>query len=392
MLKKPQNVYLPIDKFQAKVFKQDEDKRGEWVSKFALALAEEAEDPFAKELLKKAQADLYKDILRGWRFNAKKSLESSGVRNPTDGQINEKCIEEFGDEYIEAVELLKDTSKRIKNRIDRKNKEITEDAPAREDGDGLTTPGNGALRNSLKSSGNSQDASTGNGEDVSLVRPATNLQHRAGMPRSATGIGGGRDARVTMSPSPEGAVQSGKVYNDQEKHTDKVSTDASCNTPTAKPIAATKTGGSATTPLPPEGTDDPKKAESRKGRTRSSNYSLSESVVDTDERVQSCEVLNLAYSGRNGLVVLSQEEYNRLLQETGNKKKADRLVDSLDYALAEGKEFNQKHINVLLHWKDYRDEKLIAAKYGKNFADRQDQMVRDNMQLADDIRNGRIAL
>lgn len=244
----------------------------------------------------------------------------------------------------------------------RKNKEITEDAPAREDGDGLTTPGNGKRWNPPPSSGNSQDASTGNGEDGSLVRPATNLQHGAGMPRSATGIGGGRDARVTMSPSPEGAVQSGKVYNDQETHTDKVST------------------------------DDPKKAESRKGRTRSSNYSLSESVVDTDERVQSCEVLNLAYSGRNGLVVLSQEEYNRLLQETGNKKKADRLVDSLDYALAEGKEFNQKHINVLLHWKDYRDEKLIAAKYGKNFADRQDQMFRDNMQLADDIRNGRIAL
>ena len=242
----------------------------------------------------------------------------------------------------------------------RKNKEITEDAPAREDGDGLTTPGNGALRNSLPSSGNSQDAST-----------------------------------------------------------DKASTDASCNTATAKPIAATKTGGFAldmpepdkdkqaqapdyggnrrqatatTTPLHKVSTDDPKKAESRKGRTRASNYSLSESVVDTDARVQSCEVLNLAYSGRNGLVVLSQEEYNRLLQETGNKKKADRLVDSLDYALAEGKEFNQKHINVLLHWKDYRDEKLIAAKYGKNFADRQDQMVRDNMQLADDIRNGRIAL
>lgn len=221
----------------------------------------------------------------------------------------------------------------------RKNKEITEDAPAREDGDGLTSPGNGKRWNPPPSSGNSQDAPNGNGEDVSLERPAT----------------------------------------------------ASCNTATAKPIAATKTGGSATTPMS-QGTDDPKKAESRKGRTRTSNYSLSESVVDTDERVQSCEVLNLAYSGRNGLVVLSQEEYNRLLQETGNKKKADRLVDSLDYALAEGKEFNQKHINVLLHWKDYRDEKLIAAKYGKNFADRQDQMVRDNMQLADDIRNGRIAL
>lgn len=133
MLKKPQNVYLPIDKFQAKVFKQDEDKRGEWVTNFALALAEEAEDGFAKELLRKAQADLYKDILRGWRFNARRSLETSGVMNPTDLQVHEKCIEEFGDEYVEALELLTATSKRIRNNVNKRlDMSSQEDSGARE--------------------------------------------------------------------------------------------------------------------------------------------------------------------------------------------------------------------------------------------------------------------
>ncbi len=133
MLKKPQNVYLPIDKFQAKVFKQDEDKRGEWVTNFALALAEEAEDGFAKELLRKAQADLYKDILRGWRFNARRSLETSGVMNPTDLQVHEKCIEEFGDEYVEALELLTATSKRIRDNVNKRlDQGSQEDSGARE--------------------------------------------------------------------------------------------------------------------------------------------------------------------------------------------------------------------------------------------------------------------
>lgn len=133
MLKKPQNVYLPIDKFQAKVFKQDEDKRGEWVTNFALALAEEAEDGFAKELLRKAQADLYKDILRGWRFNARRSLETSGVMNPTDLQVHEKCIEDFGDEYVEALELLTATSKRIRNNVNKRlDQGSQEDSGARE--------------------------------------------------------------------------------------------------------------------------------------------------------------------------------------------------------------------------------------------------------------------
>ena len=168
MLKKPQNVYLPIDKFQAKVFKKNEGERSEWVTKFALALAEEAEEPFAKELLNRAQADLYKDIVRGWRFNARRSLESSGISNPTDKQVHEKCIDEFGDEYIEALDLLKASSKRIRNNISKMEAdESTADAPTREDGEFKSGSGNAVNMESATSATISQDASTRKGEDDS---------------------------------------------------------------------------------------------------------------------------------------------------------------------------------------------------------------------------------
>ena len=234
MLKKPQNVYLPIDKFQAKVFKKNEGERSEWVTKFALALAEEAEEPFAKELLNRAQADLYKDIVRGWRFNARRSLESSGISNPTDKQVHEKCIDEFGDEYIEALDLLKASSKRIRNNISKmETDESTAGAPTREDGEFKSGSGN-----------------------------AVNLE-------SAT---------------------------------------------PAKP--------------------------------------------------------SLAYAGKNGLVRLTDDEYALLLQELGNKRKADRLIDDLDYKLAEGATFRQPHLHVLTHWQSYREDKAAeAAEMAKVNAD-----------------------
>lgn len=69
---------------------------------------------------------------------------------------------------------------------------------------------------------------------------------------------------------------------------------------------------------------------------------------------------SLAYSGRSGLVRLTDDEYNMLLQEVGNKKKADKLIDSLDYELADGKKFKASHFQVLTHWNDYREEKAAA--------------------------------
>lgn len=70
---------------------------------------------------------------------------------------------------------------------------------------------------------------------------------------------------------------------------------------------------------------------------------------------------SLAYSGKNGLVRLTDDEYALLLQELGNKRKADRLIDDLDYKLAEGATFRQPHLHVLNHWQSYREDKAADA-------------------------------
>ena len=79
---------------------------------------------------------------------------------------------------------------------------------------------------------------------------------------------------------------------------------------------------------------------------------------------------SLAYSGKNGLVRLTDDEYALLLQELGNKRKADRLIDDLDYKLAEGATFRQPHLHVLTHWQSYREDKAAeAAEMAKVNAD-----------------------
>jgi hypothetical protein len=81
-------------------------------------------------------------------------------------------------------------------------------------------------------------------------------------------------------------------------------------------------------------------------------------VVDEDSHRTAAA--SLAYSGQNGLVRLSDDEYNVLLQKIGNKRKADKLIDDLDYAIAEGKTFKQPHLHVLTHWQSYREDKAAA--------------------------------
>lgn len=79
---------------------------------------------------------------------------------------------------------------------------------------------------------------------------------------------------------------------------------------------------------------------------------------------------SLAYAGKNGLVRLTDDEYALLLQELGNKRKADRLIDDLDYKLAEGATYRQPHLHVLTHWQSYREDKAAeAAEMAKVNAD-----------------------
>lgn len=112
----------------AKVFKiPDMAKRGEWVTNFVLSLCGEAKDDFANELIEKGRFDIYKDLMRQWRYNAKKVLD----KDATDKQIHEWCMTEYGDEYLEAFEILTKNSKRIRKNLS----SITADATTREAGD-----------------------------------------------------------------------------------------------------------------------------------------------------------------------------------------------------------------------------------------------------------------
>lgn len=106
----------------------------------------------------------------------------------------------------------------------------------------------------------------------------------------------------------------------------------------------------------------------RKDKESSAVATTREDVVD--RKSSTPDKPSLAYSGRGGNVHLTDDEYAMLLQELGNKRKADKLIDSLDYAISDGKTFNAPHFHVLMHWNDYREEKAAeAAEMAKVNAD-----------------------
>lgn len=90
------------------------------------------------------------------------------------------------------------------------------------------------------------------------------------------------------------------------------------------------------------------------------------------------DVLSFAYAGRNGLVRLTQDEYNQVIAAVGNIREANRLIDSFDYKLAEGYATTQPHVNVLLHWQDWREDVKESRKAGgyKSSAEKSSEAVR----------------
>lgn len=77
MKQKPQNVYMPIDAFCGRVFGIAEGaERSQWVSRFALTLAGNGDEEFAKELLEKALADMAGGRERQARFRAKRKQQN----------------------------------------------------------------------------------------------------------------------------------------------------------------------------------------------------------------------------------------------------------------------------------------------------------------------------
>lgn len=120
--------------------------------------------------------------------------------------------------------------------------------------------------------------------------------------------------------------------------------------------------------------------------------------ADDSEAPDESTTFSSAYAGRNGLVRLTDDDYAVVLQAVGNKREADRLIDSLDNSIAQGKIYRGKHVNILLYWNDYRKDKAreaqelkkveaearaeANARHGyKTAADRMDDMVKGAKHL-----------
>lgn len=248
MLKKPQNIYLPIDKFQAKVFKHKTDeKRGEWVSNFALALSEEENDDFAKALLEDSQYKMYKEIIRQWRFKVKQSFGKDGVKNPTEKQIYDKCVEEYGIEFVEADELISRKDKR--KSATTKNKH-NGDASTREDEDAVrhVHTAAGSVHTTVSNTMGA-DAVDGDTTDDKSGTSASKTMPRVRQNEApAHGFSGGRPVQGSMSRSPEAAAQSGKDCK-QNRDADAVDGDTTGATISGESRRSRASATSASAPL-----------------------------------------------------------------------------------------------------------------------------------------------
>ena len=71
------------------------------------------------------------------------------------------------------------------------------------------------------------------------------------------------------------------------------------------------------------------------------------------------KILNLAYSGEFGNVLLSQDQYNELGMKFGNQQALNRAIDSLSSKLENGEiqPVPKNHYAVLVKWAAYRDDK-----------------------------------
>ena len=80
-MKKPQNVYMPIDRFVANVFRRESGpERSAWVTNFALTLADTGDDEFANELKQNALDDMAANRQRQERFRKRKQQQLTAVR------------------------------------------------------------------------------------------------------------------------------------------------------------------------------------------------------------------------------------------------------------------------------------------------------------------------
>lgn len=208
--------------------------------------------------------------------------------------------------------------------------DIREDSQAKPDGSAITRNETRAL-DALEPSANhygprqakNGDAATREGAEAAYSResgtsaPTTVSRNMRRVPQNeapAHGFSGGRTAQGTMSRSPEAAAQSGKAY------------------------------------------ESGKNLVHKNDQRRAGGISPLSSPPSPSARSGAVDVLNLAYSGEFGNVVLSQEQYNQLGIKFGNQQKLNRAIDSLSCQIENGERNPQNHYAELLKWASYRED------------------------------------
>ena len=351
MLKKPQNVYLPIDKFQAKVFKNaDLSKRGEWVSNFALSLAGESNDDFAEELLTEAKVSFYKEKVRKWKNYIKNIIcnENEGVVL-TENEIYTRCCEEYGDEFVEAVELVESNLKKNK----KKNPQDAPHCNAGVDSKSATSCDKFTADGDIREG--SLDEKSGTSANIYATRQAKNgdAHHREAWDESATVSG--NNSKGSARPSTDGDTRkdsrnitgssngaSLESATSVENICGSAKTQAASNTGNVKPVTCRESGNLSEV----------------KAKKPIAGGMLPSSSLKPPASPGAVDVLSLSYSGEFQNVKLTQEQYSELGIKFGNMQKLNRAIDSLSCKLEndELKPAPRSHYAVLVKWANYRDD------------------------------------
>ena len=362
MLKKPQNVYMPIDKFQAKIFKhKDAEKRGEWVANFALALSEEAEDDFAKLLLDHAQLAWYKDTVKAWRSKAKKALSQCG-KEPTAKQIHAWCYEEYGDEYLEAIELLSKNKEKLRKKTQEFIGEINDILPTtgndQTDGDNPQDAPNGNAGVDSKSATSCNQFTA----DVDTREGSQSKYEVSAITRNETRSTYDLDTSANHC-GPRQAKNGGASHREAEDESANASNPFALDMPSKVNAKTRDSLGRGRYQPPSLGPEDgnlydqvPDKVSTDEKRT-GGHSPLSKSPSSRPPVRQSePDVMSLAYAGEFGNVRLTQEQYAQLGIKFGNQQKLNRAIDSLSCLIENGEKNPQNHYAELLKWVSYRDD------------------------------------
>ena len=294
------------------------DKSQQWLIQFRNTLCyqdlEDNPNKFALKLL--AEARGFNDTQRRKQQTrwVRESLAKDGITNPSKQQLQERWMLIYGSE-----EGLSNATG---------NDQVPADAATREGAEAAFSAGNGVVSEPTNVCKNAEEGGTRKDPlNMATVRKNGALESGAssanlrGSARPQKTGAGASIAPLLISPL-ENRAPSPTVANRSDKK---------------QPVNI-----GAAAPAPPLGSLDCHNREPLAPSPGASPISV--------------DVLNLAYAGEFGNVVLSQEQYAQLGIKFGNQQKLNRAIDSLSCQIENGERNPANHYAELVKWATYRDD------------------------------------